>query len=79
MEHESYGKAKFWLLVVDDVTDLCWSYFLKSKSEMKTIMINLIKELNDKTRLKLRRFAVITWVRTTASNKQQKRTFGNYL
>jgi len=53
MEHESYGKAKFWLLVIDDATDFCWSFFLKSKSETKEVMIGLIKELSDKNKIKV--------------------------
>jgi len=54
-EHESYGKAKFWLSIIDNVTDFCWSYFLKSKSKTKQVMINLIKELNDKNKVKVRK------------------------
>ena len=29
----SYGGAKFWLLIINDVTRMCWSTFLKHKSE----------------------------------------------
>jgi len=54
-EHESYGKAKFWLLVVNDATDFCWSFFLKSKSETKQVMIGLIKELSDKNKIKVKK------------------------
>ncbi len=25
-EHPSYGKARFWLLAVDDTTNFCWSF-----------------------------------------------------
>ena len=42
----SISKSKFWLLVVDDATDMCWSYFLKKKSELSEKMIKLIKEIN---------------------------------
>ncbi len=52
-EHESYGKAKFWLLVVDDATNFCWSFFLKSKNETKEVMIGLIMELKDKNNIKV--------------------------
>ena len=46
---ESLGGAKFWLLVVDDFTDMAWSYFLKAKIEVKSKIIQLIKDfrLND--------------------------------
>jgi len=46
-EYESYGKSKFWLLVVDDATDYCWSFFLKSKNETAEVMTNFIKKLKD--------------------------------
>jgi len=52
-EHKSYGKAKFWLLVVNDATYFCWSFFLESKSKTKQVMIDLIKELNDKNMIKV--------------------------
>jgi len=54
-EHKSYGKAKFWLLVVDNATNFCWSFFLKSKSETKKVMIDLIKELSDKNKIKVKK------------------------
>jgi len=43
----NYGKSKFWLLVMDDATDYCWSFFLKVKSETAEVMINFIKKLKD--------------------------------
>ncbi len=46
-QHTSYGKLKFWLLVVDDATDYCWSFFLKSKDKTAKTMTNLIKKLKD--------------------------------
>ena len=44
----SAGEAKFWILVVDEATDMKWSYFVKLKSELKNKVINLIKELKVK-------------------------------
>ena len=41
----SYGGAKFWLLVVDDKSDFCWSYFLKRKSETSSKICELVMEL----------------------------------
>jgi len=41
----SYGGSKFWLLVIDQASDFCWSYFLKSKSETVKIIVTLIKNL----------------------------------
>jgi hypothetical protein len=41
---ESYGGSKFWVLVVDDYSGYCWSYFLKRKSDLKTTPIGLLDE-----------------------------------
>jgi hypothetical protein len=32
---------------VDDFTDYCWSYFVKSKDQFKTKIVELIEELKD--------------------------------
>jgi hypothetical protein len=42
---ESFGGSKFWLLVVDDCTDVAWSAFLNKKSDQVERLITLIKEL----------------------------------
>ena len=34
----SFGGAKFWLLIVDDFTDMSWSYFIRSKSDVVNVM-----------------------------------------
>ena len=47
VKHESFGKSKFWLLVVDDCTDMCWSFFLQKKSELGQVMINHIRDLKE--------------------------------
>jgi hypothetical protein len=41
----SFGGAKFWVLIVDDYTDYCWSLFLKDKSELKEKMMTLLTDL----------------------------------
>jgi len=47
-ENKSYGKKRFWLLVVlDDATDYCWSFFLKQKSKTGKVLMDLIKRLKD--------------------------------
>jgi len=48
VKNKSYGGLKFWLLAVDDVTDLSFSLFLKSKDQMAQAMILLIKGLRNK-------------------------------
>ena len=32
---ESYGGSCFWVLLLDDYTDLCWSILLDNKSNLK--------------------------------------------
>ena len=46
-ENESFRKKRLWLLVVDDTTDYCWSFFLKEKSETGKVLMDLIKRLKD--------------------------------
>ena len=45
----SYGGAKFWVLIEDDATEMCWSLFLKKKSELKHQAIPFIKKLKKRT------------------------------
>ena len=44
---ESYGGSKFWVLVVNDYSGYCWSYFLNHKSDLKVTLVELIVELKD--------------------------------
>ena len=45
VRHPSYGGAKFWLLIIDDATRMCWSTFLKQKSDKCERVIRFIKNL----------------------------------
>ena len=45
---QSVGGKHHWLLLVDDCSDLSWSYFLKKKKEVKANVIELVKELKAK-------------------------------
>jgi len=47
VKNKSYGRLQFWLLVVDNATDLSFSLFLKSKDQTAQAMITLIKSLRD--------------------------------
>jgi len=49
----SFGGSKFWALIVDDYSGYCWSYFMKTKSELKERVIDLIKELRNVKYLRL--------------------------
>jgi hypothetical protein len=48
VQYESLGGAKYWLLIVDDCTDMCWSAFLKNKYDAGPRTIKFIKELKTK-------------------------------
>jgi hypothetical protein len=37
--------AKFWVLIVDNQTDYCWSLFLKTKAELKMKLMVLLTDL----------------------------------
>ena len=41
----SICSKKLWFLIVKDSTDYAWSYFLKEKSELKHVMMSLIKNV----------------------------------
>jgi hypothetical protein len=41
----NYGGSKFWVLIVDDYTNFCWSSFLKNKSKLKEKMFPLLTDL----------------------------------
>jgi hypothetical protein len=41
----SIGGEKFWVLIVDDYTDYCWSFTLKNKSDLKVKIKTLLTNL----------------------------------
>jgi hypothetical protein len=43
----TFGGKKYWLLVVDEFSDMCWSYFPHAKSGLLKHMLFLIKKLNN--------------------------------
>jgi hypothetical protein len=43
----TFGGNKYWLLVVDELSDMCWSYFLHAKSDLSNHMLSLITKLNN--------------------------------
>jgi len=46
-QHSSYGKSKFWFLVMDhNAMDYCW-LLSKSKDKTAKVMIDLVKHLKD--------------------------------
>jgi hypothetical protein len=51
---KSFGGSKFWLLVVDDCTDVAWSAFLNKQSDQVERLITLIKELAIKDKVSVK-------------------------
>ena len=68
IKSESLGGRKFWLLAVDDYSDFCFSYFLKTKDELSNTMIDLIKEL------KIKKDIMVKTIR--CNNTGEKTRFG---
>jgi hypothetical protein len=56
----SFGNKKHWVLVVDEFTDMKWSFFLKQKSDLGKTMMNFLRQQKEegfmvnKIRLKIR-------------------------
>jgi len=44
-QSRSFGSSQYWLLVINDATNYCFSIFLKMKDQLGSAMIKLIKEL----------------------------------
>ena len=51
--YKSFGGSKNWLLIVDDYSDFCWSYFLKTKDELAEKVVNFIKDLMMRNKIKI--------------------------
>jgi transposase InsO family protein len=51
---ESYGGRKFWLLIVDDCTDVAWSAFLRTKSSQVDRIVTFIKDLQARHTIKVK-------------------------
>jgi hypothetical protein len=43
----TFGGNRHWLLVIDEFSDMCWSYFLHAKSDLSKHMLFLITKLNN--------------------------------
>jgi len=55
IKDQSLGRSKFWLLAVDDVTNLLSVFPLKLKDQMATTMISLIKGLHNKKNIAVKK------------------------
>ena len=47
-KHASFGGAKFWLVVMDDLTNYVWSQFIKAKSDQYEPLQKLLKGIMKK-------------------------------
>ena len=54
IKHKSLGGSKFWLMVMDDASDHCWSIFLKKKSLVSKTTRELIKDIEKKLKIKVK-------------------------
>jgi transposase InsO family protein len=45
IKERNFGGAKFWVLIVDDFTDYCWSFVMKNKSDIKARIKTLLTDL----------------------------------
>ncbi len=45
--NEKKSTKRFWLLVVDEATDMKWSYFIRSKKQQVPIMMGFIEKLQE--------------------------------
>ena len=48
IKNTSYGGKKFWLLVVDECTNMSWSFFMNAKSELVEVMLKFLKDIQGK-------------------------------
>jgi len=53
IKYESLGKAKFWLLLIDDATDYCFSFFMKQKSGLSKTVRDLVNNLKAQQGIKV--------------------------
>ena len=51
---QSIGGAKFWLLVQDNATDMCWSFLIKEKSDLSQSVMNLLLDLRLKQNIRVK-------------------------
>jgi hypothetical protein len=66
---ERFGGTKFWVLVVDDFMDKCWSFFVKRKSQMTKQLVLLIKKLRSDQRYSIKHVVKIIRCDDAGENK----------
>jgi hypothetical protein len=48
IKSELSGGCKYWLLVVDQYTEMKWSFFLQTKDKHPDVLVNFVREGNKK-------------------------------
>ena len=64
----SQGGNQFWLLIIDDYTNYCWSFFLPHEDDLPQVMLQWLKQVTPNIRLKLNVLGVIMLVKTRVFN-----------
>ena len=52
---ESYGNNKFWLMALDEFSGYIWSFFLKKKSDVATVIQQWIWNIQKQTKIQIRK------------------------
>jgi hypothetical protein len=52
----SQGGNHFWLLVMDDYTNYCWSFFLPHKDELPQVMLQWLRQATSQYKIKIKCF-----------------------
>ena len=68
----AYGGAKYWLLIVDNATDMKWTFLLKSKDQQSQVLVNFVKELKGNHNIQIKH-----WCMDNAS--KNKKTFKAFM
>jgi hypothetical protein len=74
IQQKSIGGSKFWLLVIDDCTDFCWSAFLEKKSYQVKWLETLINDLKVTHGVRIKR---IRWDNAGENYSFQTKCFKN--
>jgi hypothetical protein len=60
---------KFWALIVDDFTDMCWSIFMKAKLMLAGLVVLLITKLRSKQRYPIKHVVKVIRCNDAGENK----------
>jgi hypothetical protein len=51
VNQKSFGGSKYWLIILDDATDMIWVFFLKQMYELAQSIIDFVKVLKNDNKL----------------------------